>query len=473
MSQRNPAYTSSAPAVAAWLRIAIVALALLPPLYVLIVIRTQTVDIPFADQWAMLPVLAHSYDGTLSFGDLWVQHNEHRLLVPRALMLVLARLSGWNTRAEMGASLALAAASFCVLVYQLRATGKAIGWRWRWLVPVLSLTTFSLNQAESWWGGWNIQIFLSVLGVTASLALLSRAVPRWLTLIAAMLCGVIASYSYGPGLLIWPVGFALLALQTRAAPRATAGRILAWSSAGIITIALFFSNYTWSAQATPLGSIVRAPRPYLVYSVTYLGAPPTRGAVEYLFGQLTGDTQAICNLGDSDLCAYVNTTAIGAGIAGVAIFALVIWALARRVPLSIWLPYVGLGLYALGTGVMTSLGRASYGNHQALAQRYATTASLFWLALIVLSALCAHTYAHRRWVAALSHSLIALFSLLIMLCSIQGLDHFRWQHSFLAPARAALYSAQDDALLQRLYADPQVVKDAIPLLREHRLTIFR
>jgi hypothetical protein len=469
MSQRNPAHVSAAPAV--WLTIVIGAL--LPPLFLLIVILTQTVDIPFADQWAMLAVLTRSYDGTLSFHDLWVQHNEHRLFVPRALMLVLARLSGWNTRVEMGASLVLAAATCGVLVYQLRATGQATRMRWRWLVPVLSLAIFSLNQAESWWGGWNVQIFLSVFGVTAGLVLLSRPVPRWTTLMLAILCAVIASYSYGPGLLVWPVGLIMLVLQVRAAPMSMAGPIVAWSIAALATITLFFSNYTWSEQATPLSTVLQTPRPYLLYSITYLGAPPTRGAVEYLFGQITGDTQAICNLGDSDLCSYVNTTAIVAGIVGIGLFALAGWTLARRLPFAVWLPYAALAVYALGTGAMTSLGRAGYGNHQALAQRYATTASLFWLALVVLGALYAHVHAQRRWVGALSSGLIGLFSLLIILCSIQGLDHFRWQQGFLAPAREALYTAQDDALLQRLYPDPQVVKDAIPLLREHRLTIFR
>lgn len=471
MFQRNPAYVSAVPA--AWLTILIGALALLPPLFLLIVILTNTVDIPFADQWAMLAVLERSYDGTLAFGDLWVQHNEHRLLVPRTLMLVLARLSGWNTRVEVIISVALAAATLGVLVYQLRATGQATGMRWLLLVPVLSLAVFSLNQAESWWGGWNVQIFLSVFGVTAGLVLLSRSMQRLLALLLAILCAVIASYSYGPGLLVWPVGLLMLTLQLRAARLIAASRILLWSIAALATIALFFSNYTWSAQATPLSTVLQAPRPYLLYSVTYLGAPPTRGAVEYLFGQITGDTAAICNLGDSDLCRYVNTTAIVTGIVGIGLFTLAVWMLARRVPLAVWLPYAALGLYALGTGVMTSLGRAGYGNHQALAQRYATTASLFWLALVVLGALCAHIYRSRRGVGLLSTGLIALWSLLIILCSIQGLDHFRWQQGFLAPARAALYTAQDDALLQRLYPDPQVVKDAIPLLREQRLTIFR
>jgi hypothetical protein len=449
------------------------ALAVVPPLYLLIVVLTQTVDVPFADQWALVPLLARSYDGSLTFHDLWAQHNEHRLLVPRILMLALARLSGWNTRVEMLGSIALAAAAFCVLVYQVRSTGQAMRMHWAWLVPALSLAIFSLDQAESWWGGWNLQIFLCVFGVHAGIALLTRPTIGWPTLLLALLCDVIASYSYGPGLLTWAVCLALLGLRAHPWTATASLRIAVWSTVGALVIASFFYRYTWSAQSTSVATVLHAPRPYLRYIMTYLGAPPTRGAVEYLFGQITGDTQAICNLGDSDLCMYVNNAAIAAGIGGLLLFALVTWALIRAAPLSTVLPYLGLGAYALGAGILTSLGRVSYGNHQALAQRYATTATLFWLALVILGALCTHVYAERGWVRMITIVLTLLFSVLITLSSLQGLVHFRWQRDFLAPARNALYTLQDDALLQRLYFDVHVVKDSAETLRQHRFSVFR
>jgi hypothetical protein len=457
-----------------WLRLAIPGiLATVPPLYLLYIIFTQTVDVPFADQWALVPLLAHSYEGTLTFHDLWAQHNEHRLLFPRLLMLGLARLSGWNTQVEMFGNVVLAGATCSILVYQLRSTGQLLGMRWIWLVPVISLAIFSLDQAEGWWGGWNLQIFVCVLAVSASIVLLTQPTQRWATLLLALLCGIVATYSYSTGLLIWGVGLVLFAFAPRSRTTTARIRIGLWSAGSLLTAATFFYTYTWSAVAAPPAVMIQHPRPYLLYTITYLGAPPTRGAVEYLFGQISGDTQALCNLGDSDLCSYVNNTAMLAGLGGLLLFMLAIWALLRRVPVSVLLPYLGLGLYALGSGVVTSLGRASYGNHQALAQRYATSASLFWLALVVLGALCGHVYARRRWVCLLSRALILLFSLLTALSSIQGLDHFRWQRAFLAPARDALFTLQDDALLQRLYFDVDVVKQGAHVLRQHHLSVFR
>jgi hypothetical protein len=445
----------------------------LPPLYLIGVVLVWAVDVPFADQWALVPLLDHMYRGGLTIGDLWSQHNEHRLLFPRLLMLGLARISGWNIRYELGANIALAAGIYGVLVAQVRATAREAGMSWRWLMPLLSLAVFSLNQAENGWGGWNIQIFLNVLAAGASLLLLARPARRWRDLALAAGCAVVATYSYSNGLLVWPLGLALLAAHTWPPERRDGLRAAAWLGAGAITLASFFYRYTWTSQAPPPAELFGSPGRYLIYSLTYIGAPPARGAVEYLFGAITGDTRAICNLGDSDLCTYANSAAIVAGALGVGLFAAAAIWLRRRLPRRTLLPYVGLGLYALGTGIFTSLGRASYGNHQALAQRYATTATLFWVALVLLLALCAHTAARRSLARGLPIALIGLFGLLTALGTLQGPDHFRWQYEYLAPARAELLTRSNDELLRRLFFDTHVLRRDVAILQRYHLSVFR
>lgn len=461
-------------------------LAVAPPAYLLIIILTLTVDVPFADQWALVPLLDRLYRGKLALGDVWAQHNEHRLLFPRLAMLGLARLTGWNTHAEMLMSVALAGGIFAILLGQARASARGLGVGWRWLAPPLALIVFSLGQGESWWGGWNIQIFMSALAACAAIALLARPALRWVDLLAALGCAAIATYSYAPGLLIWPVGLGLLLLQLlvysdRASdtrwqlavgsrlPTAQLLAALGWTAAGILAVAAFFYRYAWTAQAPSLGAALRTPGHYLLYTITYLGAPVARGAVEHLFGAITGDTRAICNLGDSDLCGYVDAAAIAAGALGLALFGLLALWLARRIGLAPLLPYLGLGAYALGTGLITSLGRASYGNYQALAQRYTTTASLFWSALVILLALGAGSVAGRAPFVAL----IVLIAALVALNLFQGIDHFRSQYEYLAPARAELSRLHDDDLLRRLYFDPQVVRRGAAVLRRYHLSVFR
>src|SRR5262245_62975011 len=97
----KPSYENE---IHSWLAIALL-LAFIPLAYLIVMVATYSVDVPFADQWALVPLLEKSYRGTLTLRDLWSQHNEHRLLFPRMIMLVLARLSGWNLRYELAVNI--------------------------------------------------------------------------------------------------------------------------------------------------------------------------------------------------------------------------------------------------------------------------------------------------------------------------------------------------------------------------------
>ncbi len=53
-------------------------LALIPLGFVIYYAAKYMVDVPFWDQWKLVPLLEKSYEGTLSLKDLWSQHNLHR-----------------------------------------------------------------------------------------------------------------------------------------------------------------------------------------------------------------------------------------------------------------------------------------------------------------------------------------------------------------------------------------------------------
>src|ERR1700752_4714039 len=42
-------------------------------------VSKYAVDVPCRDEWLMIPLLAKAHDHTLTFADLWEQHNEHRI----------------------------------------------------------------------------------------------------------------------------------------------------------------------------------------------------------------------------------------------------------------------------------------------------------------------------------------------------------------------------------------------------------
>ena len=73
-----------------------------------------SVDVPFWDQWELVPRLQHLYAGTITLDDLWQQHNEHRKVFPILWMLVLAGLSDWNVHLEIATNVALGAGMFLI-----------------------------------------------------------------------------------------------------------------------------------------------------------------------------------------------------------------------------------------------------------------------------------------------------------------------------------------------------------------------
>jgi hypothetical protein len=82
-----------------------------PMLYILVIfapavicflyIMKYGINVIYWDEWLLVPLFAKLYTGHLAFKDLIAQHNEHRILFPRVIMLILGTISHYNTKYEM------------------------------------------------------------------------------------------------------------------------------------------------------------------------------------------------------------------------------------------------------------------------------------------------------------------------------------------------------------------------------------
>jgi hypothetical protein len=63
-------------------------LASLFPIYILYLILTHGVNIPFWDEWDLYPIIRGFNEGTLSVSNFFALHNEHRLVITRAIYLL-------------------------------------------------------------------------------------------------------------------------------------------------------------------------------------------------------------------------------------------------------------------------------------------------------------------------------------------------------------------------------------------------
>jgi len=142
-------------------------LAIVPFIFLIWLCRRLYFDAPVSDAWALAPLLGKLSAGTLSLADLWSQHNEHR---PAVLACGAADPGAGNRLGREGGN----GRQHCVgmrHVLDLCRARPRDGTTRRaarvWMLPVLSLLLFSPMQWENWLRGWQMAIFMGVLGSTA------------------------------------------------------------------------------------------------------------------------------------------------------------------------------------------------------------------------------------------------------------------------------------------------------------------
>lgn len=407
-----------------------------------------SVDYPYYDQWDFVPFLEKAFSHQLTWQDFWAQHNEHRLVFPRLLMLVLARLSHWNIYLELLANLILAGLTWLVLCAQAKSSsrnvheGASVA-----LYLMLTLLVFSLSQWQNWFFGWQLQEFMNVLAVVLTLiALTWRGLPGLGVSVAACFA-LVASGSFASGILIWPIGLFLLVLQRRERGKYFRYELLAWAALGSAVTWAYLKDYTTPSYHPPLASALAQPLNCALYILAYLGQPvwnldPIISIVLGLVGLLLWSTSL------SQL-------------------------LLSRVPITTLSPWIGMALYAIGTACLTALGRVDNGLDQAMSSRYVTMANLLWIPVAV----------QFYWVARLTDGPLVRRSLSIKICVLCALlvtaslvGAYRWaeRHHAYTALREEVLQGYDLERLRTIYPpDSGVILERRVVLQRLGLSIFR
>jgi len=169
---------------------------------------------------------------------LFQQHNEHRILVPRLVILGLGLLTRWNNVPEMFAHAALMCVTAVILFGAFRREGGTLA---AFLPAVLMALSPRSYEALM---GFGFPHYLEILFFVAALRLLvfDRG---WIPLASAVLCGEGATFSLANGLWVWPVGLLVILSQLRTADarRATWARVAVWMVSSAATIGAYFHDY--------------------------------------------------------------------------------------------------------------------------------------------------------------------------------------------------------------------------------------
>lgn len=410
-----------------------------PLVIAVLFVRAYGVNVPIWDEWESVPDILAMLSKRLTLGDLWRQHNEHRIFFPRIAMLVLYRLGHMDSRVVMYANCGILAVTVTiVLIDHLRCSGNTFS-AWLSFVPAAWILS-SLRQCENLLWAWQIQIFMCVGAVVVALYALSRADRLgWMAL--GIAAGVVACCSFSSGMVVWPAGLFHILVRY---PRRTRWRAaLIWCCAGIATVATYFVGYQRPQYHPSPLAFLQHP----VNAVTYLLAS--------IGGPLAGD------LG-------------GAVAAGLLLSAAVLLAGGwwyRHPDLARPSMAASLIVFSVGVSAMMMIGRVGFGPSQALASRYTTitTLGVAGLYLLLVQHLDAESRASRIIAAILAVAFVGQASVTDR--SIVEAKASNQQRRQLAIALKG-YRSEPDELLAALYPDPRTLRRRAAVLEQYRLSVF-
>ncbi len=225
-------------------------------------IHKFSVNVVSKDQWSDINVIRYAHTGRLSFGLLWAQHNEDRILFPNLVVLLLAYTTHFNVVIEdfMNGVLCCAAVALLILAHKRRS--PTISWIWYCPVALVGLSFGSIGGATF---GFNLSWYLALFSLAGCLYVLDRVVLTWLALVGAASFAVIGSFSSLKGLYIWPAAMLLLILRRRSRPM-----VLVWATMAVATAVLYFVNFKFS-HAEVGSSVGQNPGREITYFFTVIG----------------------------------------------------------------------------------------------------------------------------------------------------------------------------------------------------------
>jgi len=201
------------------------------------VISTLGVGHPAPDEIEIISSIKLFLEGGSWWEDEWfLQHFEHRIIIPNLIFFFSALLDQGNTIHIMYLGWFFVVISIIPLYSLL----KKINQNYTWLIIPITALMFNLGQTTCFtWGICSIVWHLTSLLIISTIFFIDRIDKTRISLIFAIVCAIAVSFTMFQGLLIWIVGiFGLLFVNTK-----KKANLVIWIVSGIITISLFFTNY--------------------------------------------------------------------------------------------------------------------------------------------------------------------------------------------------------------------------------------
>jgi hypothetical protein len=356
-------------------------LGVLPALLLLADISVFSVNVPFMDDWQFVPLFEKAKNGTLTFQELWAPHDEHRLLLPRIIIIASTFITGGDYRAQSFITLlVVAVVSACLLWLMVRLNGSKNSVLWTWVLANIAL--FSPIQFHNWLWPMQFAYFLPYAFLALCVCTLYARVPVLPRFILAAVFALAGNYSFVQGNLIWPAVLPVIVFAPDILAKSVRRKFaLAWALLGALATTFYFWGLEHNSAAPD-------------YAYGHEGVPPTMSTLR----QLQEDpAQTIFRMGRFILAMFGNSIARGFPVADNLVFSQICGAIVlvlALIALSVaWkrglflnhaLPWACLLLFTFLTAAFVCVGRVWRGDYQPLTPRYTTFGAFCIVALIAL-----------------------------------------------------------------------------------------
>lgn len=396
---------------------------------------------PFWDQWELVEPLVSLYNDKYDFAFLFKQHNEHRIVFPRILMLSLAYFSHWNHALELFLGFFL---GFSIFIFSITIlyNFKNITDDMKFIFLLLStITLLSIYQDENWLWGWQNQIFLSVLSTISVCYFLSFKNSSF-SFIFSIFCAFVASFSFTNGLLVWIIGILIMIVS-----RKKIIFLFIWIITTISVFILYFYSYHSLDHHPSVLIFLQVPLEFFGYVITFLGGAifPLSTVSRYILGSI-----------------------------GVLLFIFVsyfsILKILNREPYFIF--GYGLAIFGILSACATAVGRCGFGMGQGHSSRYTTISTVFWYGLIII---CSHLYLKMKGKIYIKYLFIA-----ILICTSYCNIRFYIQKyikknekSFDYISKLKAFENLTEEEWTKFYPNLELTKKRAIELKKYKLSVFR
>lgn len=306
-----------------------------------------------------------SFSGKI--GQFFRQHNEHRIVYDRLITWLDYHLTGKLNFVHLmfvgNLSLLGLLAVFGLVLSQSERVPKTFSHRsvmdWRTGLVYLPPVAFLLLNLSHWenmfWAMAALQNFTVMLWVFGAIYALAYTQKIGL----ALLLAVAATLTSGNGLLIWPVGFGILLLQTIFENKASRTKLLVWIGTAVAAFVLYFWGYQKPPGNPPLkSSFVQLLKGWLAFNGSAAEAIPVESVVTVcvLLGGICLVLVLLCCL--NILRKYLSREAL--------------------TPLDFF--FLGAAAFVIGTSAVVAWTRTGFGINTLITSRY----KLYSLLLIAL-----------------------------------------------------------------------------------------